>query len=603
MQTYLWRFMRRFGALGLFLTSLFALSGCGSGDTPASSTGEVVIGLTDAEGDFLTYAVDVKQLTLTKANGAVVNVLPQATRVDFAQYTELTEFFTAATVPAGQYTKATLTLDYSSADIQVEVNGAAKAAVVKDGNGSPVGTTQVEVALENASPLVVAPGIPAHLTLDFDLESSHSVDTAATPAPQVTLNPILIADVKLEDPKPHRMRGLLAGVDQNAGRIDLNLRPFYTPGNGAFGQLGAYVNDQTVYEIDELGYTGSAGLSALASATPNSWVVVYGAINTVTKRFEASEVYGGGSVPGSQYDMVTGVVMARNGDSLTVNAGSIVKPDGTLIFNKDIIVNVSALPKVTRQLSKDPFTKNDISVGQRLMLLGTWNPNTNSLDNPVLARMLISQISGTVQTINGNTLMTLTLHYLNGRPANLFNFTGTGASAVSYEVDTTGLTALNGVANGDAVRVRGFVTPFVTPFGTPSLDFTAQTVIGLANLPATLESVWLSASASAVTVTSTARLDLNLSGSMVHKVWRGGIEIDGLDNMPSPAILANSQDKGLFAINDGGTVYVYHSFSAFAGSLQTRLAGGEKVRRVVARGSYDTANRKLTARLVSVVLP
>lgn len=599
MQTYLWRLMRRFGALGLFLTSLFALSGCGggSGDTPASSTGEVVIGLTDAEGDFLTYAVDVKQLTLTKANGAVVNVLPQATRVDFAQYTELTEFFTAATVPAGQYTKATLTLDYSNADIQVEVGGIAKAAVAKDGNGNSIGITEVQVTLENANPLVVAPGIPAHLTLDFDLESSHRVDIAATPA-QVTLNPILIADVKLEDPKPHRMRGLLAGVDQNAGRIDLNLRPFYTPGNVAFGQLGAYVNDQTVYEIDGQGYTGSAGLVALANETTNSWVVVHGAINTVTKRFEASEVYGGSSVPGSQYDMVTGVVMARSGDILTVNAGSIVKPDGTLIFNKDITVDVSALTKVTRQLSKDIFGKNDISVGQRLMLLGTWNPNNNSLDNPALARMLISQISGSVQTSSGNTL-TLTLHYLNGRPAGRFDFTGTGASAASYEVGTTGLT-LNGVATtGNAVRVRGFVTPF----GTPSPDFTAQTVIGLANLPATLESVWLPASASAVTVPGTNQLDLNLAGSVLHKVWQGGIVIDALDGAPSPAILANSQDKGLFAINDGGAVYVYHSFSAFAGSLQTRLAGGEKVRRVVARGSYDSSNHNLTARFTSVVLP
>lgn len=602
MQTYLWRLMRRGGVLGIFLAGLFALGGCGGGDNPVAnsgaSTGDVIVGLTDAEGDFLTYAVDVKQLTLTKANGAVVNVLPQSTRVDFAQYTELTEFFTAATVPVGQYTKATLTLDYSSADIQVEVGGTAHAAMVKDSNGNAItGITEVQVTLENANPLVVAPGIPAHLTLDFDLESSHSVNATTTPV-EVTLNPMLTADVTLEDPKPHRMRGLLAGVDQGAARIDLNIRPFYIS-SGAFGQLAAYVNDQTVYEIDGLGYTGSAGLGALASATANSWVVVYGAINTATKRFEASEVYGGSSVPGSMYDMVTGVVMARNGDTLTVNAGSIVKPDGTLIFNKDVTVNVSALPKVTRQLSNITFTKDDISVGQRLMLLGTLSANQQSLENPVLARMLISQISGTVQAINSNTL-TLTLQYLNGRPANLFNFTGTGASAASYEMDITGLT-LNGVAVGDAVRVRGFVTPF----GAPSPDFTAQTVIGLANLPATLGSTWLPASASAVTVTSTARLDLNLTGSVFHKVWQGGIVIDALDGVgvPSPAILANSPDKGLFAINDGGTVYVYHSFSAFTSSLQTRLAGGDRVRRVVARGSYDIATRTLTARAARVILP
>ncbi len=71
-------------AWGLFLVVLvlaLALSGCGGGGGTGdvSDSGEVVIALTDAEGDFASYTVDVLSLTLTKANGAVVETLPLST--------------------------------------------------------------------------------------------------------------------------------------------------------------------------------------------------------------------------------------------------------------------------------------------------------------------------------------------------------------------------------------------------------------------------------------------------------------------------------------------------------------------------------------------
>jgi hypothetical protein len=109
MKTRLFHFfwILSFGAAILVLT-LSGCAGSGSGDSDTED-GTLVIGLTDAEGDFLRYEVDVVSLTLTKRNGAVVNSLPVETRVDFAQYTEMIEFLTAATVPTGRYVKATLT--------------------------------------------------------------------------------------------------------------------------------------------------------------------------------------------------------------------------------------------------------------------------------------------------------------------------------------------------------------------------------------------------------------------------------------------------------------------------------------------------------------
>src|SRR5262245_27211189 len=99
----------------LALAAAVGLAACGkSGD----EAGAVNIGLTDAAGDFLSYTVDVTSLTLTKADGTVVQTLPQRTRVDFAQLADLTEFVTGASIPAGTYVAATLSLDYTTADLE-----------------------------------------------------------------------------------------------------------------------------------------------------------------------------------------------------------------------------------------------------------------------------------------------------------------------------------------------------------------------------------------------------------------------------------------------------------------------------------------------------
>src|SRR5262245_62018422 len=123
-------------ALAPLLVFSLILSACGGGggDSSAatspttqscdpSSCGTVFLSLTDADGDFLGYTVDVVSLTLKKANGAVVETLPVTTRVDFAQLVDLTEFVTAAMIPNGTYVEGSIRLDYSNAEVTVEVNG------------------------------------------------------------------------------------------------------------------------------------------------------------------------------------------------------------------------------------------------------------------------------------------------------------------------------------------------------------------------------------------------------------------------------------------------------------------------------------------------
>jgi hypothetical protein len=95
----------------LALAAVLGFTGCKSG---ADDEGTVNVALTDAAGDFLSYTVDVTSLSLTKDDGKVVETLPQRTRVDLAQLTDLSEFVTAASVPSGTYVSVTLNLGQST---------------------------------------------------------------------------------------------------------------------------------------------------------------------------------------------------------------------------------------------------------------------------------------------------------------------------------------------------------------------------------------------------------------------------------------------------------------------------------------------------------
>lgn len=165
--------------LGPMVLSLagMTLSACGggSGTGDVNDSGEVVVALTDAEGDFASYTVDVLSLTLTKANGAVVETLPLSTQVDFARYTDLTEFLTAATVPSGVYVKGTMVLDYRAADIWVE-----DAAGDADPFNYEVNTGALDVAaIAGAAPLAVRGHVTPFGQAPLDFDAQTIVDRSA----------------------------------------------------------------------------------------------------------------------------------------------------------------------------------------------------------------------------------------------------------------------------------------------------------------------------------------------------------------------------------------------------------------------------------------
>ncbi len=623
--------MRSHFLLCLFL--LFAsilLVGCGvSGDSTAEAEGdgEIIIGLTDAEGDFASYTVDVLSLTLTKANGAVVETLPLSTRVDFAQYTEMTEFLTAATVPNGVYIKASMVLDYSDADIWVEnaAGDAMKVNNIVDTNGMALRELDVAVNLEEHTRLVIAPGIPSHLTLDFDLKASNKVRFDDAGVPTQVVEPFLLADVKLERPKIHRLRGPLASVDVEESSFEVILRPFHhrlttDRHRRHFGQLEVITNNATLFEINGDDYQGRAGLVALDEQPIFTATIVIGNLKFNPRRFEAREVYAGSSVPGGEMDVVTGNVIARNGDSLTVKGVTLIRAGGSVIFNDEVIVNMGDLTEVKRQLSMSTdYDIDDVSIGQRVRVFGVLTNDLASqlemdagVNNRGRVKMRLTTLRGTVLgvvSIPEQPLpFVLDLQAIDGRYIGLFDFSGSGDEPANdtdpafYEIDVATLD-VSELASGTPVKVRGFVRPFGQVTAAAPSDFAAHTIVDVTALNAVMTIGWAPASLSAIAGSSADSLTFNLDGvGRFHHVSRARVAIDLTTADAAPRIVPLENSAGMYRLVQSGTVQVYTRFANFTADLEARLRDGALVKHVVASGPYHDARATITAGFVTMLL-
>ncbi|MEM1263561.1 MAG: DUF4382 domain-containing protein, partial [Pseudomonadota bacterium] len=207
--------------------------------TTADQCGVLYLAVTDADGDFLTYTVDVVSLSLERANGDTVETLPNSTRIDFTDYVELTEFVSVRNLPPGNYVAGTITIDYSNAEILVEKDGAAAPATVTDSAGSPLTTFDLSVTLADDDPVRITRGTASLLVVDFDLGASHSVDVSTDPV-SVVAEPIIVADIEPVDEKDVRVRGPLVDVNTAESTYDVQLRPFFRR-DGDFGVVSVNV--------------------------------------------------------------------------------------------------------------------------------------------------------------------------------------------------------------------------------------------------------------------------------------------------------------------------------------------------------------------------
>jgi len=609
--------------IGAALTAAAALfvSGCLNKDKvdATSESADVVIGLTDAKGDFLHYAVKVSNLTLTKKDGSIVQTILEPVEIDFAQLTELTEFLTAATVPNGYYTKATMELDYSAANIEVEdANGAAtKVTSIKDSDGAAITTLTVDMQLQGATGVLIAPGTPSHLTLDFNLNASNHVvyDNADTIPVSITVDPILSGELNAEAPKTHRLRGGLLAVDQTANTFKLGVRPFahkIAKSGRTFGNVTVTSTSDTTYEINGETTKGAPGLAALAAQPDFTAVTAVGNLKFSPTRFEATEVYAGSSVPGGTLDVVAGVVTARTGTSVSVKGTTLVRNDGKMIFRDTANVTLANTTKVTRAGVKSDvvYTIADISVGQRVTIMGTLaDPAATTLALTAdRVRLDVSDLRGTVVTNTDGQPLVVDVQILNGRAPTAYNFAGTGptgndANASGYRIDI-GSALRTDLTTADEVQVRGFVHAF----GMAPPDFDAASLVNLGEARARLEiGFGVQGLANAVTFSTNSLEVTGFGDGLVHHVTKRRVVTDLstlTDKTPTfaPAAGSDGKFKGVYAIKAGRSVVVYRTYSEFATDLQARITAGGKMKQLVAAGTFVNASSTLSGNEISVVM-
>jgi hypothetical protein len=575
----------------------------------ADACGTLLLGITDADGDFLSYSVDVVSLNLEKANGTVVEVLPQSTRIDFVNYVDLTELLTASAVPPGVYVAGRIALDYSAAEVAVEANGDAKTTNVVDTDGNPLQRVEVRMVLADRDHLVITRGLTSLLTIDFDLAASHAVDIAPTPAIAVA-EPFMLAEIDPVDGKDIRLRGVFIGANEAEMTYTIALRPFFDR-NGDFGRVAAHVTDDTEFEVDGEAWLGVQGLRALEAAGSGTPTVAQGTLDVDAREFTAAIVLAGSSVPGGDRDAVQGNVIARDGDELLVRGATIIPSDAAAFFHDDVVVTVGPDTKVFKTGSPDmPLTSGDISVGQRITVRGVVSDISSeriAIDATAGAvRMSTTQLSGIVRSV-GSGQVDVELHAIDRRRVGIFDFSGTGISPEldadpdNYEVSTGNL-SLSGQAAGKPVVVYGFPTAF----GAAPADFEGRTLVDFSDVRSMLGVGWGSDG------TLAPFLSMESDGLLLdngnpdiderHYIKQGPVLIDLTTLASDTQIRPRETGRKLFTIATRDSVRLYADFDEFVEALAMALDGTSAARSVHARGHYDAADNVFTAYRMGVYL-
>lgn len=591
-----------------FFIVLSVLSGCSGGSGGGEEKGEVTISLTDAEGDFVTYAVDVKSITLTRANGTVVETLPATTTVDFAQYVDVTELITAASVPLGAYTKATMVLDYSAADIRVEnsAGGTVNVATIEDADGNDITELEVSVYLENANKLVIAPGLISHLALDFDLKSSNTV-TFDEEGAHIVVEPSLVADIDKECPKTQQVRGQLAEVNEDMGYFYVNLRPFnhdLKEKKHHFGQVMVLSGAETVYEINGEDFVGDDGLAALADIEEDTAVLVKGEMKFNPRRFEATEVYVGTSVPSVEGDVVMGSVLSRDGNTLAVNGVVLSQTGQHVRLNDTVMVTISETTVVKKQRSAETYSIDDIAPGQNIWITGdlsTTESETLALDaTSGTARLLFTTLRGYVAADTETSDLNIELGSIDLRKAELFDFTGTGIDAandadpMSYEIET-GALSTSAFDLGDPIKIFGFVNAF----GQAPYDFEATSLVNYVTLPSFLTVKWSPSTTEPFESMTDESLVVDLDAAHVHHLL---LKAHISQNDEGDTVTIVPADSGVYVIKMRKNTYVYSDFAEFTAKLDSVLDGYNRMRRLFATGGYEADSGLLTTTYLTVEL-
>ena len=598
---------------------------CIPGDpSTAAECGTLYIGLTDGDGDFLSYSIDVVSLTLEKADGAIIETMPGNTRINFSEYADMTELMSVATMPPGAYVSGTITLDYSDAEIFVDAAGEAKAAIVVDAAGNALTQTSLKIILPDSDRLLIDKGRASFLSVDFDLDASHVVDIVPTPA-IATAEPFIVAEIDPVDTKDFRVRGPLVEVNEAEMWYAVTVRPFYDRATD-FGRMRVFVTDDTECEVDEQSFKGGECLRALNAAGAGIPTVAQGSLHVGDRRFVANIVLAGSSVPGDHRDAARGTIIGRVGNDFLLQGGTVILSDAALtdasrvFYRSDITVTVGPDTIVYKTLVADrPLGIADrllditaISPGQFATVRGTVTTNDefgvhiDATEGAVLLH--VTRLTGVVNTIMPGQV-DIDLYSIGGVRADTIDYTCTGlcephtdADPGNYEVSTGNLPLMASDATGQPVAAWGFPNEF----GAAPWDFEGRTIIDYSDVRSALGVGWGSdGTFLPFTMMDSTGLLLNNQNPDIderHYIKQGSVLID-LTQLDSDTLIAPRETgRKLFVVKTTDSLQLYADFDDFVMALTDELNGVNAARSMYARGHYNADTNVFAAYKIFVYI-
>jgi hypothetical protein len=636
------------------------------------------ISVTDQPGDYTSYIVTIDSITLTRSDGVVVTAAATPELVDLAQIKNYSELWSAESIPIGTYTSATITLDYTDAIISVMVDGKPQTATLYDystGTASPT-TYSITVNFDPAHRPTITPTYASTsavlLSLDFDLAASGRVDLSTSPA-SVYVRPIVNIGMQAPDTKLIRVRGPLINSSTNVNTYTVDIRPFYDEANN-IGTVTLFSQPSTVYTLNGQTYVGNPGLAALSvlsagitlTAGYTTFQTDYNPLNGATAgRFNLAYVVAGSTLEDEYTEGITGDVIARNGNTLTLQGATLILNTADTfeyqVDNSQVLLGSGTIVTADDNSQLTGLDVNSIAVGQHITARGIYTQLTTttaqidstgtSATNTGSVRLQPTEIWGTLVSSASGTA-TLNVQTINDWPAGDFTFTGNGATAPSpssFLVNTSLIGLPAGVVPGDPLWISGYATPF----GTAPPDFTAysandQSGVQIAGAPyasglpttpgneicgtgsqvctpAVLSVIWNPADKVSAPFESVSSSGFTIDPSKVLEgVIRIGPEIIDLtsSSVTSPVVVAtslpatstfaprfmtgNPNTATITTTTTTGTTAVgfdtYSDMASFVTDLQSQLTASTPALQLAARGIYNPTTNTFTATSIDFVL-
>jgi hypothetical protein len=597
--------------------------------------------LSDTAGDFTGYTVNVDSLTLTGKNVGVITAIGAVETVDFTKLKNISELWSAASIPNDTYTAANIVLDYSTANISVMVNGVPTKAKVVDTTGAAVTQQTINITLDPVNQPVIQPTYAStsaiRLAIDLDLAASNVVDMSTSP-PTVTIKPFMTVAASPSDTKPIRVRGPLINSSVGVGTYTVYVRPFFDEVN-SLGSLSIFNTASTVYTIDGTTYVGGAGLTVLSQTSAGTTVTAaYTTLQPTTTlnasvtagKFNASFVVAGSTLEDFYTQGLEGDVIARSGNTLTLRGSTLQLNDGESQYNDAdavVIVGPSTIVTAEDNTTLTGLNYKSIAVGQHIIARGiyelpasgvvTLDATGNSSTNTGSVRLQSTQLWGSLVSTAASGLV-LDLQTIENWPVSDYNFTGNGAAAVvpaSFAVNAGSVAIPADLVAGNPVWIDGISTPY----GSAPPDFDAFTINTELSVPAYLQADWNSGTTAPFTSATDAGLTINLANaslsSAVIRIGSESIDLKAAATV-TPLIVPQAPPAGtsglpavflpLFAIGNLSaanttTIAVYNTFATFVAKLPTAIVAGTPALHFVANGVYNRGNNTFTASRIDVV--